>query len=84
MGCQTSKGGFLLSLQGFNAFTALRSSSWFFFFAYSMARGQEETFASQDRRKRRTPLESPTVSSLVAAMSVEELRSFCQVLVTLV
>ena len=44
-----------------------------------MARGQEETFTSQARRKRGTPRESPTESSLVAAMSVKELRSFCQV-----
>ena len=46
-----------------------------------MARGQEETFTSQARRKRGTHRESPTASSLVVAMSVEELRSFCQVLI---
>ena len=44
-----------------------------------MARDQEETSTSQARRRKGTPLESPTASSLVASMSVEELRSFCQV-----
>ena len=44
-----------------------------------MARGQEETSTSQVGRRRGTPRESPIASSLVAAMSVEELRSFCQV-----
>ena len=44
-----------------------------------MERGQEETSTSQAGRKRGTPRESPIASSLVAAMSVEELRSFCQV-----
>ena len=51
----------------------------FFFFACSMARGQEETSTSQARRKRGTPRESLTASSPVAVMSIEELRSFCQV-----
>ena len=41
-----------------------------------MARGHEEAFISQVRRKRGIPRETPTISSLVAAMSVEELRSF--------
>ena len=44
-----------------------------------MTRGQEETSTSQTRRKRGTPRESPTASILVVAMSVKELRSFCQV-----
>ena len=44
-----------------------------------MARGQEETSTSQAGRKRGIPRESPTASSLVVAMSIEELRSFCQV-----
>ena len=46
-----------------------------------MARGQEKTSTNQAGRKRRTPRESPTSSNLVAAMSVEELRSFFHVLV---
>ena len=46
-----------------------------------MVRDHEEVSTSQVGRKRGKPphLETPTVSSLVAAMSVEELRSFKQV-----
>ena len=44
-----------------------------------MARGQEETSTIQVGRRRGTSRESPTIRSPVAAMSVEELRSFCQV-----
>ena len=44
-----------------------------------MARGQEENSTSHDGRKRGTPRESPTESSLATTMYVEELRSFCQV-----
>ena len=39
-----------------------------------MARGHKEVSTSQVRRKRGTPRETPTASSLVATMSVEELR----------
>ena len=45
-------------------------------FACRMVRGQEETSTNQDGRKRGTPLDMPTASSLVAAMFVEDLRSF--------
>ena len=41
--------------------------------------GQEETSTSQARRKRGTPREMPTTSSLIAAMSVKDLKSFSQV-----
>ena len=44
-----------------------------------MARGHRETSTSQVGRKRGTPRETPTVSSLVVAMFVEDLRSFRQV-----
>ena len=44
-----------------------------------MVRGFEEASTSQARRKRGTPWEMPTVSSLVATMSVEDLRYFRQV-----
>ena len=44
-----------------------------------MARGHGETSTSQAGRKRGTPRETPTVRSLVVAMSVEDLRSFRQV-----
>ena len=48
-----------------------------------MARGHEEASTSQAGCKRGTPWETPTVSSLVAAMSVEDLRSFRQVPATI-
>ena len=44
-----------------------------------MAGGQEETSTSHVGRKRGTPQEMLTTSSLVAAMSIEDLRSFSQV-----
>ena len=44
-----------------------------------MARGHEEASTSQVGHKRGTPRETPTVSSLVVVMSVEDLRSFSQV-----
>ena len=46
-----------------------------------MVRGEEEISTSRARRKRLAPRESPIASSLVTAMSMEELRFFCQVLV---
>ena len=54
----------------------------FFIFLFScrMARGHEETSNNKVGRKRGTPWETPIVSSLVTAMSVEELRSSSQVL----
>ena len=42
-------------------------------------RGQEETSTNNVGHKRGGPRESPTTSSLVVVMSVEELRSFNQV-----
>ena len=44
-----------------------------------MARGHEEVSTSQVRRRRGTPKETPIASSLIAAMSVEELRLFSQI-----
>ena len=52
---------------------------FFVLFAYRMARGHEEASTSQVGSKRETPWETPTVSSLVTAMSIEELRSFSHV-----
>ena len=48
-----------------------------------MAIGHEEASTNQAERKRGTPQETPTVSSLVAAMSVKDLRSFKQVPATI-
>ena len=42
-------------------------------------RGQEETSTSEIVRKKGSIWELPTTSSLVSSMSMEELRSFCQV-----
>ena len=42
-----------------------------------MARGEEETSTSRAERMRLAPQEPLTTSSLVAAMSMEELRFFC-------
>ena len=52
--------------------------SFFFFclFACRMAKGYEEVSCSQAGRRRGTPLETPTKSSLVATMFVEELRLY--------
>ena len=45
---------------------------FFYLFSYRMVRGHEETSTSQAVRKRGTSREMPTISSLVASMSVEE------------
>ena len=44
-----------------------------------MARGEEVTSTNRAERRRLSPRESPSASSLVVAMSMEELRFFCQV-----
>ena len=44
-----------------------------------MGRGEEDSSTSRAGRRRLAPRELPTISSLVAAVSVEELRFFCQV-----
>ena len=72
-----------MSFKGFVAFTAQVDPFFFYFLACRMARGHEEAFINQVGRKRKIPQETPTVSSLAAAMSVEELRYFSQVLVVI-
>ena len=44
-----------------------------------MTRGHEEVSTYQARRKKGTPRETPAASSLIAAMSVEELRLYSQI-----
>ena len=44
-----------------------------------MARGQKEASTSQVKRRRGPIRELPSVSSLVSSMSMEELRSLCQI-----
>ena len=41
-----------------------------------MTKGYEEVSSNQAKRRRVTPWETPTISSLVAAMSIEELRLY--------
>ena len=57
----------------------LTPSPLFFLFAYRMIRGHEEVSTSHVGHRRGTPQETPTTSSLVATMSVEELRLYNQI-----
>ena len=45
----------------------------------SMERGQEETSTSQSGRKRGPSQNTPSESSLISFLSMEELRSYCQI-----
>ena len=63
----------------FHCLKILKLISFFCLFAVTMARGQEETSSFLDGRKRGTPREMLTTSSLVTAMFIEELRSFSKV-----
>ena len=45
----------------------------------SMARGQEGTLASQVGRKRRPSRDTPSASSLISSLFMQELRSYCQI-----
>ena len=47
--------------------------------ACSMERGQEETSTSQAGRRRGPRRDTPSASSLISSMSMEELRSYCQI-----
>ena len=89
MGCQISGGGgggggeLLFVFLGSCCFLHLKILKlipFFCMFSCRMARGQEETSTNQVGHRRGTTRETSSSSSLVAAMFVEELRSFCQVL----
>ena len=54
---------------------------YFFLLACRMERCHEEVSTSQFGRRRGTPQETPTASSLVAAMSAEELWLYSQILI---
>ena len=45
-----------------------------------MARGQEETFTSQVECKRGPGRDTPSASSIISSLSMEELRSYCHIL----
>ena len=47
--------------------------------AYSMARGQEETSTTQVGRKRGPSRDTPSTSSIISSLLMEELRSYCQI-----
>ena len=71
-----------MSFEGYSRLYCLMDLNLIPFFcllAYRMERGHKEASTSQVGRKRGTPWETTTVSSLVTAMFVEELRSFSQV-----
>ena len=55
------------------------SSSLSFLFSYRMTRGHEEISTSQVGRRSGIPWETPTASSLVVIMSVEELKLYSQI-----
>ena len=44
-----------------------------------MARGQEETSTSQAGRRREPSWDTPSTSNLISSLSMEELRSYCQI-----
>ena len=55
------------------------SSPLLLLFACSMARGQGETSTSQAGCTRGPSRDTPFASSLISSMSMEELRSYCQI-----
>ena len=44
-----------------------------------MTRGQEETSTSQAGRRRGPSRDTPSTSSIISSLSMEELRSYCQI-----
>ena len=55
------------------------SSILLLFSACSMARGQEETSTSQAGYRRRPGRDTPSASSIISSISMEELSSYCQI-----
>ena len=45
----------------------------------NMTRGQEETSTSQTERRRGLSWDMPSASCLISSLSIEELRSYCQI-----
>ena len=50
-----------------------------FLFACRMARGQKETSTSQAGRKRGPTRGTPSTSSIISSLSMEELRTYCEI-----
>ena len=44
-----------------------------------MTRGQEETSASQADRKRGPTQRTPSISSIIYSLSMEDLRAYCEI-----
>ena len=44
-----------------------------------MAKGKEMTSTSQARRRRGTSRELPSTSSIISSLSMDEVRSYCQI-----
>ena len=59
--------------------TDFLSSILLLFSACSMARGQEETSTSQAGYRRRPGRDTPSASSIISSLSMEELSSYCQI-----
>ena len=47
--------------------------------SFNMARGQEETTSSKDGRRRGPSRESPSTRSIISSLSMDEVRSYCQI-----
>ena len=64
-----------------NLVSWLRANCCFFFClsACRMARGQEETSTSQAGCKRGPTPGTPSTSSLISSLSMEELRAYCEI-----
>ena len=55
------------------------SSPLLLLFACSMERGQEETSTSQAGSRKGPSQDTPSASSLISSLSMEELRSYCRI-----
>ena len=67
---------------GFGLIKVLPLPPVFFFLfvsAYRMARGEEETSTSQAGRNRGPIRGTPSTSSIISSLSVEELRVYCEI-----
>ena len=86
MGCKFSKGGFFslsrcfIYLLFFYFFYGPQVDPFSFLFACRTEIRHEKVSTSQSRCRRGTPWDTPITSSLIAAMSAEELRFYSQIL----
>ena len=71
--------GFFFLIYLFMDLRLTPSSSLSILFDYKMVRGHKDVSTSQVGRMRCTPRETPTANSLIAAMSIKELRLYSQI-----